>query len=134
MLASSLATTLLSVSPVLFAQDVLDVGPLTFTVMGFGFAIGAIFGGYVADKLIGFQRSILTGAVIMAIGQFGDRGQHRGRVGVIQAGQPVAEQPAAAPSRPADAAPAPGQRLHTHLAYCLIRARASSRCTRSCYR
>ena len=31
---------------------------------------GAIFGGYVADKLIGFQRSILTGAVIMAIGLF----------------------------------------------------------------
>ena len=31
---------------------------------------GAIFGGYVADKLIGFQRSILTGAVIMAIGFF----------------------------------------------------------------
>lgn len=31
---------------------------------------GAIFGGYVADKLIGFQRSILTGAVIMAVGFF----------------------------------------------------------------
>lgn len=31
---------------------------------------GAIFGGYVADKLIGFQRSILTGAVIMAAGLF----------------------------------------------------------------
>ena len=30
----------------------------------------AIFGGYVADKLIGFQRSILLGAVIMAIGLF----------------------------------------------------------------
>jgi POT family proton-dependent oligopeptide transporter len=27
---------------------------------------GAIFGGYVADKLIGYQRSILLGAVIMA--------------------------------------------------------------------
>ncbi len=31
---------------------------------------GAIFGGYVADKLIGFQRSILLGAVFMAIGLF----------------------------------------------------------------
>lgn len=31
---------------------------------------GAIFGGYVADKLIGFQRSILLGAVFMAAGLF----------------------------------------------------------------
>jgi len=31
---------------------------------------GAIFGGYVADKLIGYQRSILLGAVIMALGLF----------------------------------------------------------------
>src|SRR5690606_1001034 len=31
---------------------------------------GAIFGGYVADKLIGFQRSILLGALFMAIGLF----------------------------------------------------------------
>lgn len=31
---------------------------------------GAIFGGYIADKLIGFQRSILLGAVIMACGLF----------------------------------------------------------------
>ncbi|MEO8671255.1 MAG: oligopeptide:H+ symporter [Tahibacter sp.] len=31
---------------------------------------GAIFGGYVADKLIGYQRSILLGAVIMACGLF----------------------------------------------------------------
>ena len=31
---------------------------------------GAIFGGYIADKMIGFQRSILLGAVIMAIGLF----------------------------------------------------------------
>lgn len=33
---------------VLYAQDVLEVGPLTFTVMGFGFAVGSIVGGYVA--------------------------------------------------------------------------------------
>jgi POT family proton-dependent oligopeptide transporter len=31
---------------------------------------GAIFGGYVADKLIGYQRSILLGAVFMAAGLF----------------------------------------------------------------
>lgn len=30
----------------------------------------AIFGGYVADKIIGYQRSILTGAVFMAAGLF----------------------------------------------------------------
>lgn len=33
---------------VLFAQDVLDITPLTFAFMGFGFAIGAVIGGYVA--------------------------------------------------------------------------------------
>jgi POT family proton-dependent oligopeptide transporter len=26
----------------------------------------AIFGGYVADRVLGYQRSILTGAIIMA--------------------------------------------------------------------
>jgi POT family proton-dependent oligopeptide transporter len=31
---------------------------------------GAIFGGYVADKVLGYQRSILLGAVIMATGLF----------------------------------------------------------------
>jgi POT family proton-dependent oligopeptide transporter len=31
---------------------------------------GAIFGGYVADKILGYQRSILIGAVIMAAGLF----------------------------------------------------------------
>jgi POT family proton-dependent oligopeptide transporter len=31
---------------------------------------GAIFGGYIADKLIGHQRSILLGAAIMAVGLF----------------------------------------------------------------
>ncbi|HQY83321.1 MAG TPA: MFS transporter, partial [Thermomonas sp.] len=30
----------------------------------------AIFGGYVADKIIGYQRSILVGAIIMAAGLF----------------------------------------------------------------
>jgi MFS family permease len=36
---------------VLFAQDVLHVTPLTFTFMGFGFAVGAIVGGYTAPWL-----------------------------------------------------------------------------------
>jgi POT family proton-dependent oligopeptide transporter len=31
---------------------------------------GAIFGGYIADKVIGYQRSILLGAVLMALGLF----------------------------------------------------------------
>ena len=31
---------------------------------------GAIFGGYVADKIIGYQRSILVGATFMAAGLF----------------------------------------------------------------
>ncbi|MCX7347661.1 MAG: MFS transporter, partial [Alphaproteobacteria bacterium] len=31
---------------------------------------GAIFGGYIADRIIGYQRSILTGAVFMACGLF----------------------------------------------------------------
>ncbi|MBS0230192.1 MAG: MFS transporter [Proteobacteria bacterium] len=31
---------------------------------------GAIFGGYVADKILGYQRSILLGAVIMSLGLF----------------------------------------------------------------
>ena len=31
---------------------------------------GAIFGGYVADKIIGYQRSILLGAVVMSVGLF----------------------------------------------------------------
>lgn len=31
---------------------------------------GAIFGGYIADKLIGYQRSILLGAIVMAAGLF----------------------------------------------------------------
>ena len=36
---------------VLFAQEVLDVGPLLFTVIGFGGAIGAVVGGAVAAQL-----------------------------------------------------------------------------------
>src|SRR5580692_13015396 len=31
---------------------------------------GAIFGGFIADRVIGYQRSILVGAVVMSIGLF----------------------------------------------------------------
>jgi len=33
---------------VLFAQDVLDITPATFALMGFGFGVGAVVGGYLA--------------------------------------------------------------------------------------
>jgi MFS family permease len=36
---------------VLFSQEVLDVTPWTFTLMGFGFAVGGIIGGYTAPWL-----------------------------------------------------------------------------------
>jgi len=36
---------------VLFAQEVLDVGPLLFTVIGFGGAIGGLLGGYTASTI-----------------------------------------------------------------------------------
>ncbi len=42
----NMATNLSGAVFVLFAQDVLKVSPLTFTIMGFGFAIGGIVGGY----------------------------------------------------------------------------------------
>ena len=39
----------------------------------------AIFGGYVADQVIGYQRSILLGAVIMAAGPVHDHAARAGR-------------------------------------------------------
>ena len=44
----NMASNLSGAMFVLFSQDVLGVSPLTFTIMSFGFAIGAIIGGYVA--------------------------------------------------------------------------------------
>lgn len=44
----NMANTLSGAMLVLFAQDVLHVTPLTFTLMGFGFAVGGIIGGYAA--------------------------------------------------------------------------------------
>ena len=47
----NMASMLANAAFVLFAQDVLGVSPLTFTLMGFGFAIGGILGGYLAPWL-----------------------------------------------------------------------------------
>ena len=47
----NLASSLSGAVFVLFAQDVLRVTPVTFTIMGFGFAVGAIVGGYSAPWL-----------------------------------------------------------------------------------
>lgn len=47
----NLASNLSGAVFVLFAQDVLNVTPLTFTIMGFGFAVGAVIGGYSAPWL-----------------------------------------------------------------------------------
>jgi MFS family permease len=47
----NMASNLSGAMFVLFSQDVLGVSPLTFTIMGFGFAIGAIIGGYAAPWL-----------------------------------------------------------------------------------
>lgn len=44
----NLASNLSGAVFLLFSQDVLGVTPLTYTLMGFGFAVGAIVGGYVA--------------------------------------------------------------------------------------
>ena len=47
----NLASALSGAVMVLFAQEVLDIGPLVFTIMGFGFAIGATIGGTLAPWL-----------------------------------------------------------------------------------
>ena len=55
-------------------------GAYTALIYAFG-----IFGGYVADKVIGYQRSILLGALVMAMGLFvvmlPSRGDFPGRPG-----------------------------------------------------
>ncbi|MEY2521946.1 MAG: hypothetical protein QOJ66_511 [Ilumatobacteraceae bacterium] len=47
----NLASALSGAVLVLFAQEVLDIGPLVFTIMGFGFAAGAAIGGTLAPWL-----------------------------------------------------------------------------------
>ncbi len=66
----NLASSLSGAMFVLFAQDVLGITPLTFTIMGFGFAVGAIVGGYAApwmSKTLGsgtcLQLTLATSAV-----------------------------------------------------------------------
>ena len=61
---------------VLFAQEVLGVTPWTLTVMGFGFAVGGIVGGYVAPWMSRTFGSGTCLAVTLAAGavmQFSDR-------------------------------------------------------------
>ncbi|MEN9646715.1 MAG: hypothetical protein RL238_3384 [Actinomycetota bacterium] len=57
----NMASNLSGAMFVLFSQDVLGVTPLTFTLMGFGFAIGAIIGGYVAPWM---SRTFGSGACL----------------------------------------------------------------------
>jgi MFS family permease len=59
---------------VLFSQEVLDVTPLTFTLMGFGFAAGGIVGGYAApwlSRTLGsgtcLALTLLSGAITSAL-------------------------------------------------------------------
>ncbi len=47
----NLASMLGGATMVLFAQEVLDVGPLLFTVLGFGFAVGGVLGGVFASAV-----------------------------------------------------------------------------------
>ena len=57
---------------VLFAQDVLHVTPWTFTLMGFGFALGAIAGGYTGpllSKRWGSGTCLAVAVFAMAVGQ-----------------------------------------------------------------
>ena len=72
----NLASSLSGAMFVLFAQDVLGITPLTFTIMGFGFAVGAIVGGYAApwmSKTLGsgtcLQLTLATSAVTTATNQ-----------------------------------------------------------------
>ncbi len=55
-----------------YAGDGSGQGPANLTYGSYLALVyaGAIFGGYIADRVIGYQRSILVGAVIMALGLF----------------------------------------------------------------
>ncbi len=57
----NMASNLSGAMFVLFSQDVLNISPFTFTLMGFGFAIGAIVGGYTAPWL---SRTLGSGACL----------------------------------------------------------------------
>jgi MFS family permease len=47
----NMASTLSGSVLVLFAQEILHIGPLVFTIMGFGFAAGGALGGIIAPRL-----------------------------------------------------------------------------------
>jgi MFS family permease len=51
---------------VLFAQEVMGVGPVLFTVIGFGGAVGGLIGGYIAPRVTGRFGSGTTLAISLA--------------------------------------------------------------------
>jgi MFS family permease len=70
----NMASAMATATYILFAQEVLDVGPLLFTVMGFGLAIGGAIGGVVApaaSRRVGsgtcLALALVTPAVVSAI-------------------------------------------------------------------
>ncbi|MFZ4718285.1 MAG: MFS transporter [Ilumatobacteraceae bacterium] len=64
----NLATNMSGAVFVLFAQDVLQVTPFTFTLMGFGGALGGIIGGYTAPR---FSKRFGSGASLaISVGAF----------------------------------------------------------------
>ena len=67
---------------VLFAQEVLDVGPLLFSVIGFGGAIGGVIGGFVAAQI---TRRVGRWDVPGAHAQW-DRGRHGAHRAVLALG------------------------------------------------
>jgi MFS family permease len=70
--AMNLSSNLSGAMFVLFAQDVLHVTPWTFTLMGFGFALGAIAGGYVSpwlSKRYGSGTCLAVAVLSMAVTQ-----------------------------------------------------------------
>ena len=70
------ATMMTTATLVLFAQEILDVGPLLFTVIGFGGAVGGIVGGVVTAPLSrrlgpGTCLSIVLGSTVLLMAGVG---------------------------------------------------------------
>ena len=69
----NMATALSGAMLVLFSQDVLHISPLTFTVMGFGFAVGGLLGGFIApwlSKRLGSGTCLALALGAEAVSQF----------------------------------------------------------------